>query len=485
MSFQESTPLDNGDNFVNNTKSRGPETPPISRSTSPVQQNLESAEGSALKLKFDNPNRQSQRPPYAGSNMIDNQSIMERDINPNNKDEFVDSLYKFLESRGQPITKKPSLGYQELDLHLLYRLVVARGGMDRVTQRQEWKAVYQDLGIPTMSTSASYNTRTNYKKYLYLYELEHCDFPDQARPRGKEAKFEIGQFIRIVSETCQGQVFYAQILKCRFKDGNNVYYVHYNGWSTSHDEWMPEKVISPILQEEENNPELLSNPPPSRSSKSNHIISDEYFAAEKHFHPKTPKKDSSSGESTPRIRPKPKQPDLEEVLEAEESKFALQFSDSESGYEEVLRPRGQLHHFTGERNKRKDWKELNREIDKLNQKSLLEGEEFVEERYKIREFNLHQDFRDCYIPYKIDEQALQNLEENPFIDKSSREMRKPADFYSPKAGDIARYEELYNKVKEWKKNLKRLKLEKRLLEETLAEKSLTESSSNTGNSGLE
>lgn len=77
---------------------------------------------------------------------------------------FLDKLYKFMARKGQPINKLPSLGYQELDLFKLYNLVIARGGMDKVTRNQEWKAVYQDLGLGVMSTSASYNTRTNYKK---------------------------------------------------------------------------------------------------------------------------------------------------------------------------------------------------------------------------------------------------------------------------------------------------------------------------------
>lgn len=127
------------------------------------------------------------------------------------KESFLSDLYSFMQARGQPINKLPSLGYQELDLYLLYQLVIARGGMDEVTRKQEWKLVYQDLGIPTMSTSASYNTRTNYKKYLYLYELEHCDFPDKNRPKDAKARYQIGEFIRIVSSVFEGQVFYARV----------------------------------------------------------------------------------------------------------------------------------------------------------------------------------------------------------------------------------------------------------------------------------
>lgn len=132
------------------------------------------------------------------------------------KDTFLQDLYSFMESIQQPITKMPSLGYQELDLHRLFHAVITRGGMDEVTRRQEWKLVYQDLEIPTMSTSASYNTRTNYKKYLYLYELETCDWGDE-RPEGAPGpKFKVGDYVRIESSTYEGQVFYAQVPEIHF-----------------------------------------------------------------------------------------------------------------------------------------------------------------------------------------------------------------------------------------------------------------------------
>ena len=77
---------------------------------------------------------------------------------------FTRALYKFMADKGQPILKVPSLGFQDLNLYKLYQLVIKRGGMENVTKYQAWKAVYLDLGLSTMSTSASYNTRTNYKK---------------------------------------------------------------------------------------------------------------------------------------------------------------------------------------------------------------------------------------------------------------------------------------------------------------------------------
>lgn len=199
------------------------------------------------------------------------------------KGNFLHDLYSFMVRIGQPITKIPHLGYQELNLYRLYQLVIARGGMDEVTRRQEWKTVYQELGIPTMSTSASYNTRTNYKKHLYLYELEHCDFNDR-RPPEAEPKFAIGEYVRIVSSNYEGQVFYAKVLKCRWRQAKNYYYVHYNGWSSSHDEWMPEMVLNKLLPGEALDPEALINPHPNRSSKSNYIIGEPPITTEHKNH---------------------------------------------------------------------------------------------------------------------------------------------------------------------------------------------------------
>ena len=380
----------------------------------------------------------------------DKQKLMERDLDPSTKNDFLDRLYRFLESRGQPITKVPSLGYQELDLHYLYRLVVSRGGMDQVTQRQEWKAVYQELGIPTMSTSASYNTRTNYKKYLYLYELEHCDFPDQPRPRGKEAKFTIRDFIRIVSETYSGQVFYAQILKCRFRDGNNVYYVHYNGWSNSHDEWMPEQVISKLLPEETDNPEDLPNPAPSRSSKSNHIISDEYFVGEKHFHPKTPKKDLSSGEVTPTKNrtPRPRKRSFDEVPNP---KFEV--SDSEDEPQQRFSTEGP------------DWRVLKRQMTLNGEKEI--GEYLDDTHLKVREFNIHQEFRDSYIPFEINEEELDRLEATPFKPKEGSRLFLNVEI---KESDHKDYEMLKKNIKKRKETIRELRAQIDMIDRAIAEK---------------
>lgn len=138
-----------------------------------------------------------------------------------------------------------------------------------------------------MSTSASYNTRTNYKKYLYLYELEVCDWGEEKPADAPGPRFQVGDYVRIESSTFNGQVYYAQINKYRYRNNANMYYVHYNGWSTSHDEWMPELVLDALRPEEVEIASDLPNPSPTRSSKSNYIIYDP-LVSERHHNPARP-----------------------------------------------------------------------------------------------------------------------------------------------------------------------------------------------------
>ena len=134
---------------------------------------------------------------YESEPNVDSSSVPQRLINegsapPSRADTddsrhtaFMRDLYEFMEKTGNPIVKPPSLGFKELDLYRLYTAVTSRGGMEEVTSKQLWKAVYTDLDLSAMSTSASYNTRTNYKKYLYLYELDHFETPEDIISKGK------------------------------------------------------------------------------------------------------------------------------------------------------------------------------------------------------------------------------------------------------------------------------------------------------------
>ncbi|KAL0602364.1 LOW QUALITY PROTEIN: AT-rich interactive domain-containing protein 4A [Plecturocebus cupreus] len=74
---------------------------------------------------------------------------------------------------GTPINKPPVLGYKDLNLFKLFRLVYHQGGCDNIDSGAIWKQIYMDLGIPILNSAASYNVKTAYRKYLYGFE-EYC-----------------------------------------------------------------------------------------------------------------------------------------------------------------------------------------------------------------------------------------------------------------------------------------------------------------------
>ncbi|XP_077945262.1 AT-rich interactive domain-containing protein 4A isoform X1 [Gasterosteus aculeatus] len=97
----------------------------------------------------------------------------EEEPDPEERDRFLQQLYKFMEDRGTPINKPPVLGYKDLNLFKLFRLVYRLGGCHKIESGTVWKQVYVDLGIPVLNSAASYNVKTAYKKYLYGFE-EYC-----------------------------------------------------------------------------------------------------------------------------------------------------------------------------------------------------------------------------------------------------------------------------------------------------------------------
>ncbi|XP_026210068.1 AT-rich interactive domain-containing protein 4B isoform X2 [Anabas testudineus] len=117
---------------------------------------------------------------------------------PEERENFLQQLYKFMEDRGTSINKRPVLGYRNLNLFKLYRLVHKLGGFDNIESGSVWKQVYQDLGIPVLNSAAGYNVKCAYRKYLYGFE-EYCtstaitfrmDLPLKQGPKG-EVKSEV------------------------------------------------------------------------------------------------------------------------------------------------------------------------------------------------------------------------------------------------------------------------------------------------------
>ncbi|XP_036309457.1 AT-rich interactive domain-containing protein 4B isoform X5 [Pipistrellus kuhlii] len=126
----------------------------------------------------------------------DNNSEEEEEIEPfpEERENFLQQLYKFMEDRGTPINKRPVLGYRNLNLFKLFRLVHKLGGFDNIESGAVWKQVYQDLGIPVLNSAAGYNVKCAYKKYLYGFE-EYC--------RSANIEFQMALPEKVANKPCK------------------------------------------------------------------------------------------------------------------------------------------------------------------------------------------------------------------------------------------------------------------------------------------
>ncbi|KAK7901958.1 hypothetical protein WMY93_018727 [Mugilogobius chulae] len=72
---------------------------------------------------------------------------------PEEKDNFLQQLYKFMEDRGTPINKRPVLGYRNLNLFKLYRLVQKLGGFDNIESGRSLETSLPRSGNPDTQLS--------------------------------------------------------------------------------------------------------------------------------------------------------------------------------------------------------------------------------------------------------------------------------------------------------------------------------------------
>ncbi|XP_046402121.1 uncharacterized protein LOC124168059 isoform X2 [Ischnura elegans] len=86
------------------------------------------------------------------------------------KDHFVAQLYKFMDDRGTPINKGPTIGMKDVDLYKLFKVVHKIGGYNRVTNHNQWKMVSQKLGFGQNNSSNTNLVKQAYKKFLHSFE---------------------------------------------------------------------------------------------------------------------------------------------------------------------------------------------------------------------------------------------------------------------------------------------------------------------------
>uniref|UniRef100_A0A3P9JUW7 AT-rich interactive domain-containing protein 4B n=1 Tax=Oryzias latipes TaxID=8090 RepID=A0A3P9JUW7_ORYLA len=183
---------------------------------------------------------------------------------PEERENFLQQLYKFMEDR-TPINKRPVLGYRNLNLFKLYRLVHKLGGFDNIESGSVWKQVYQDLGIPVLNSAAGYNVKCAYR-YLYGFE-EYCtssaitfrmDLPVKQVSKGEDdssQEGEEGEEFECYPPGMKVQVRYgrgrslktyeATVKEADVEGGEVLYLVHYCGWNV-YDEWIKaDKILRP------------------------------------------------------------------------------------------------------------------------------------------------------------------------------------------------------------------------------------------------
>lgn len=89
------------------------------------------------------------------------------------KDRFVAQLYKYMDDRGTPLNKVPSIQNKDVDLYRLFRAVQKRGGYNRVTSQNQWKSIAIRLGFAPVTVSITNLVKQAFKKFLQPYGEFH------------------------------------------------------------------------------------------------------------------------------------------------------------------------------------------------------------------------------------------------------------------------------------------------------------------------
>ncbi|XP_033502392.1 AT-rich interaction domain 6 [Epinephelus lanceolatus] len=110
------------------------------------------------------------------------------------EEQFLKDLYLFMKKRDTPIERIPNLGFKQIDLFLMFKVVRDLGGYHQVTAQQLWKQVYNTLGGNPRSTSAATCTRRHYEKLLLPYECHLTGVLVNVLPRNPPKHFHFSNY---------------------------------------------------------------------------------------------------------------------------------------------------------------------------------------------------------------------------------------------------------------------------------------------------
>ncbi|XP_065347781.1 AT-rich interactive domain-containing protein 2 isoform X7 [Cloeon dipterum] len=89
------------------------------------------------------------------------------------RDAFLRELHHFHDGRGTPFRQIPRLHGHEVDLYLLYVLVTAHGGWEKVNQRAEWDTLLEQFSLSSLCVNGGVALKQIYIRYLERYERVH------------------------------------------------------------------------------------------------------------------------------------------------------------------------------------------------------------------------------------------------------------------------------------------------------------------------
>ena len=115
-----------------------------SAATTPQKQRPKSQKESASKKKLKNDSESE-----GSSTSLSSFESEDEDGVPNEeRDRFVAQLYGFMDERGTPLNKAPSIANKDLDLYRLYHIVHHCGGYSRVNRLDKWLKIYKRMHLP-------------------------------------------------------------------------------------------------------------------------------------------------------------------------------------------------------------------------------------------------------------------------------------------------------------------------------------------------
>jgi len=86
------------------------------------------------------------------------------------QDNFLRELRKFHDQKGTGFKHIPCIHGKEIDLYLLYWLVTAQGGWERVNNRNGWDELLESFDLQPSTVNGSLSLKQTYLRYLDTYE---------------------------------------------------------------------------------------------------------------------------------------------------------------------------------------------------------------------------------------------------------------------------------------------------------------------------